>query len=381
MAAPAPLGFKRSSVVDQAAAALRAAIRTGELREPLPGGHQLARQLGISRPSVQAALARLQQEGMVVVRQGQRPRLAHKSTRPSPPAPPRVCVICPLSSEAMSYLEHPLLLEMHAEFASRGIGWEVVSERNLDTARPEARLRALVAARPHVCWIVFSAPERVQAWFAQARVPTVVLGTCASGLRLPAVDVNYAAVGWHAAGMISRHGHRRIALLLPAKTRPGDRASIEAFERYIAQQRPLATLVQCPLPDHPGQRRAKLSRLLQGRDRPTVLVSLRPTLTIAAVAQVLAAGLRIPEDISIFARDNHPLIDGALPELTRYRSSAREQALRAVRIAARLLAGRAAPTRPSLVTPTFVPGATLAKWSVPPPSDGERAGAKRRTSA
>lgn len=361
MPTSAPLGFNRSSVIDQAAAALREAIRTGQLREPLPGGHQLARQLGISRPSVQAALARLATEGIVVVRKGHRSRLVARPRARSTSAPPAVCVVCPVSSASAYFLEHPLLLELHAEFASRGIRWEVLFEMKLGSARPEARLRQLVTARPHVCWILFSASETIQAWFAQARVPALVLGSCAPGVKLPSADLNYESVGWHAAGMVARHGHRNIALILPPKPLPGDRASRQAFLRYIERQVPAAAVTDWNIPDHPGQRRAKLGRLLAGNGRPTALVSLRPALTIAAFAQVLASGLRIPEDVSIIARDTHPLLDAALPDLTRYSSTAKKLAMRAVRIASHLLAGRTVPARPSLVTPTFVPGTTLAK--------------------
>lgn len=361
MPSSAPWGFNRSSIVDQAAAALRDAIRRGELREPLPGGHQLARRLGISRPSIQAALGRLASEGVLVVRKGHRCRLATPPAAPAASQPPAVCVIYPVSPDSTFFLEHPLLLEMHAEFASRGIGWEVLSDPKLGTERPQKRLKQLVEARPHACWILFSTLEPLQAWFAAADVPAVVLGSCPADIALPSADINYEAVGWHAAGEVVRHGHTNVALILPPEPLPGDRASRRGFLRYMERRTPAPTVTDWNIPDQVAPRRAKLERLLSGGSRPTVLVSLRPALTIAVVAAVLAAGLRIPQDVSIISRDTHPLLDAALPDLTRYRSTYKQLAMRAVRIAARVLAGRAVPARPSLVTPTFVPGGTLAQ--------------------
>lgn len=131
-----PWGFKRSSLVDQTAAALRAAIASGDLGESLPGGHQLARQLGVSRPTVRTALLRLASEGLLVVDQGRRSRVATKRPRRSSAPHPAVCVICPAAFEAPFLLEHPVLLEMHAEFASRGVGWEVIFEAKLAGASP-----------------------------------------------------------------------------------------------------------------------------------------------------------------------------------------------------------------------------------------------------
>jgi len=365
METTAPWGFSRSSVIDQAAGALREAIRQGEWRETLPGGHQLARQLGVSRPTVQAALARLAAEGRIEIRQGRRTRL--KKTRHAPAAAghPAVCVLCPVSSDSAFFSGHALLLEMHAAFAGLGIRWEVVFDARLGEQRPETRLRQLVAGRPHVCWILFSALESIQEWFASAGVRALVLGSCAPGLTLPSADLNYRAVGWHAAGAAVRHGHRHVALVMPATSLPGDRATREGFRQYLRQRKPVLTITDCNVPEHPAGRKRVLERLLGGPERPTAVVSMRPALTIELGMVALRCGLRIPRDVSIISRDSHPLLDAALPELTRYRSTARKLAGRAVRIAACLLAGRKAPAKPSLVTPAFVAGATLAT-RVPP---------------
>jgi hypothetical protein len=369
MPATAPWGFNRSSVVDQACMALREAIRTGELRDPLPGGHLLAQRLGISRPSVQAALRRLAAEGIVVIKKCHRCRLAKKFAARASAAHPGVCVVCPVPSESMDYGEHPLLLEMHAEFASRGIGWEVVIDRKLGGKLPERRLSRLVSARPKVTWILFGTRPPIQEWFVKAGVSAVVLGSCGPELGLPSADLNYEAVGWHAAGMVVRQGHNNIGLILPPDPLPGDRASRLGFLRYAERRAPTMKILDWHIPDHPGQRSIILNRLLSGPSRPTVLISLRPALTIAVVTQVLASGLRIPEDISIVSRDTHPLLDSALPHLTRYRSTFKQLAMRAVRLALGQLAGRQISPRPSLVTPTFFAGTTLARCDVSPVVD------------
>ena len=361
MPAAAPWGFNRSSVVEQASMALREAIRKGELRDPLPGGHQLSQRLGISRPSVQAALRRLAAEGIVIIRKGHRCRLARKFAARTSASHPGVCVLCPVSAESMFYGEHPLLLEMHAEFASRGIGWEVLFDPKLGGKQPEKRLSRVIAARPNVTWILFATPPPIQEWFLKARVPTLVLGSRVPDLGLPSADLNYEAVGWHAAGTVVRHGHNSIALVLPPVPLPGDYASRKGFLHYAERQAPNLQVVDWKIPDDPAQRRMTLKRLLSAPTRPTVLISVRPALTIAVVAEVLAHGLRIPEDISIVSRDTHPLLDSAFPYLTRYRSTFKQLAMRMVRIAMGQLSGRPVSARPSLVMPTFFPGATLGR--------------------
>ena len=273
---------------------------------------------------------------------------------------PTVCVVGPLTPETLFSLEHPLLLEMHAQFASRGIGWEQVFDARLGGRNPAPRLAQLVNARRQACWILFGAPEPIQRWFATADVHALVLGSGVAGLNLPSVDLDYGAIGWHAAGAILRHGHTRVALVLPARPLPGDIASREAFLRYVDQRVTGVTVTNCEAPVDPAQFRATLRRLLGSSRRPTALLSLRPSLTLTLLTHVLGEGLRVPEDVSIVTRDTHPLIESALPELTRYISPVTKRATRTVRIASALLAGRRVQPIPSLVTASFVPGATLA---------------------
>ena len=71
------------------------------------------------------------------------------------------------------------------------------------------------------------------------------------------------------------------------------------------------------------------------------------------------AGLRVPRDLSIVARDSNPVVDAAVPGLACYNTSTTKLARRTVRLVSALLAGRRVPARPSLVMPAFVAGMTL----------------------
>lgn len=331
------------------------------MRDPLPGGFRLARQLKVSRPTIRIALLQLAKEGLIVVQQGRRPRRATPRTSVSSPVDPAVCVVWPAPFDNPFIAENPVLLEMHAEFASREVRWEAIFEERLDRPQPEARLQQLVAARPNVCWILVAAPEPIHRWFASKQLPTLVLGSAPAGLDLPSVDIDYGAVGWHAAGTIVAHGHRQIVLMMPAKPLPGDVATRTSFLRYFEQRAPHAVASAWQVPDDLEQLRAGLDRLFKLPIRPTVVLSLRPTHTFAILLHILGSGLRIPQDISIVSRDTHPMFDSSMPELARYNSTALENATRAVKIAMRILGGRKVRPIPTLVPATFVPGKTLAR--------------------
>jgi DNA-binding LacI/PurR family transcriptional regulator/DNA-binding transcriptional ArsR family regulator len=349
----------RGSLAARAAALLRDAIHAGELRDPLPGEHELARRLEISRPSVGAALATLAAEGLIIVRKGRRSRLAPRARRRAPALPASVCIVLPSRADEMYQKQDPIRLELRARFASRGIKWNEIASPGLFGPRPERHLRELVASRQHTCWILRMAPERTQRAFAEAKLPTLIIGTCYPGIQLPSVDADFDAVGFHAASAILARGHTRIGLIIPAEPRAGDEACRQGFRRRIEQASPGTELTEIAAPEDPSRFRTRLDPLLRAPRRPTVLFTMRQPLTLVTLMHVLASGLRMPQEISLVSRDSHPLFEAALPELTRYEGATSALANRIVRITANLLAGRQVAKRPSLVTPVFVPGGTL----------------------
>lgn len=353
-------GLDRRSISEQAAFVLRDAIRKGELKDPLPGEHELARRLGISRPTVGVALAALAADGLIVIRRGCRSRLAAPPKRQARSLPPTVGVIWPGFPDDPYQREHPLRMELHARFASRGFNWEEVVDPKLFGKQPEAYLRKLVAGRQHVCWILIMAPRQTQLSLANMGVPALVVGTCYPGVDLPSVDFDHEAVGRHAAGFILGHGHTKVGVILPAAPMPGDTAARLGFVRCVQQRANDVALTELSAPTNPVLYRARLDRLLRIPDRPTVLFSMRQPLTLTLIMHLLASGLRIPRDVSIVSRDTHPLFETAIPELTRYSGSTTKLASRIVRIASSLLTGRQVAARPAFVTPTFVAGSTLA---------------------
>lgn len=352
--------FRRNSVADQAAAALREAIHRRELGNPLPGEHELARQLRISRPSVRAALAQLAAAGLIAVQTGRRARILNPRRRSAGRPQPTVCLVCPLSRHARYTEEHPILLEMHAQLASQGIGWEEVFDAKLAGPRPERRLQQLVGGRGNVCWIMSGATPPIQHWFANSSVLALVLGSCQPRVRLPSVDFNYHAVGWHAAGAMTRHGHNQLAVVLPSCPLPGDLACRDGFREYLVRRTPHATVTELGMPENLETFGRKIDRLLADPAPPTAWLSMHPSCTLALFTYLLTAGIRIPQDASFIARDTHPLLDSGLPKITRYSSALKTVATRAVQIAARLLAGESVSNVPVQVMPRFIAGNTLA---------------------
>lgn len=353
-------GFRRASVADQVALALGTAIREGQLANPLPGEASLALRLGISRPSVRAALEQLRQVGLVEIRKGARARILAARGMKRHAATPRLAVVSPSRGEALYLTQTPVLMHLHSEALARGFEWEAIFDPKLATASASRWLRRLAMGRRDTCWVLYGCPVWLQRWFAESRLPSLVFGTGGPGISLPAVDIDSRSVGWHAAGMLARHGHRRIALVLPPGPLAGDLACRDGFLAYFAQRLdPGLVLTQLALEAAAPRHLGALRSALAGRGRPTALFVVREYNALTVYHEVLALGLSVPDEVSVVARDSHPLIDAALPQLTRYQSLPSKRAALAVRLAQTLLAGGASPPRSRLFTPQFYPGRTL----------------------
>jgi DNA-binding transcriptional ArsR family regulator len=340
--------------------ALREAAIQGVWGKLLPGEIELSRRLGISRPTLRAALARLAEEGMISIRKGCRTRLLRVTSSQSSAARPTVCLVVPTPRDPNSLSGNPVLMEMRAKFAVEGIGWEEVFDLGLGGSNPGTRLAGIVKGRHRMCWLLAGASAAIQQWFQEARVPTLVLGSCHEGVTLPSVDVNYHAIGWHAAGCLMAKGHKRIAVVLPERPLAGDIACVNALKRYAANQAQPMFVFEVALNSGSQEPNSKLNRLIAGPRPPTAAFCIHVPQVLAVFVSLLRAGHRVPQDTSLMCRETHITLDQGLPELTRYRSPVVRQAHQAVRIARGLLAGNQIKAAPHLIIPAFIPGKTLA---------------------
>ncbi len=351
------LEFKRRTLAEQAVGALRDSIRLGTWGRLLPGEVELARRLRISRPTLRAALAQLASEGVIIIRKGARSRICSDGRRRSRDVPPSVCVINLTRNPGVSV--QPLLMEMRAQFATQAIGWEEITDRSLAGNAPEKRLASLVHGRRRLCWLLVGCTAAVQRWFQAARLPTLVVGTCHEKIELPSADIAYKAIGWHAAGVLSRCHHSRVALVVTEPVLAGDMECINGLRSYRPPGgRPLkVTLLSAGAQVH--EFRSALDRLLAGPERPTAIMSIHVAPMLTVLTHLLRRGYRVPEDVSLLCRVTEMVVDAGLPELTRYANPAIKLAHQVVRMVNGLLTGNRLSAKPCRIMPAFVPGATV----------------------
>jgi DNA-binding LacI/PurR family transcriptional regulator len=359
---------KRHSVTAQATLMIRKSLESREWRDALPGERELALRLGVSRPTVRAALGVLEREGLLQNAQGKRrvPVHAGSSPRRRQAGPKVVGFIAPEVAHSGSAAQLLRVGELRSYLHELGYRLEVHSESRLFSDHPDQALEHLVQMNPSRCWVLNAANLPLQRWFAHRRLPAILVGTCYPGVKLPAMSLHHRAVCRHAVGAFTRLGHRRIAFVIRDSRLAGDIESEQGFLAAIEEAKLDASL--CPIIRHDSSVRdirSVLNAVLEADPIPTALLVAVPAHTITVASHVMAEGYRIPQDISIVCRDGDYYLDHFALRLARYSFHSETHVRRLCRMVGRMVESNDVPARQFRLIPNLDKGQTLAR----PPAD------------
>ncbi len=345
---------QRLSLISQAAQLLRQELQRGTWQGQLPGERLLADQLGVSRPTLRAALLLLRDEGLLTIRHG---RPTEILTAPPAPAPRarQVNLLSPVPLREMPPLMVCWIDELRERLAAAGQFLELVVRRAAFAARGEHLLRQLTGQGPDAVWILYLSGARMQRWFTESRLPCLVAGSTYPGISLPSIDLDYRAICRHAAGLMLGRGRQRPALVLPDTSAPGDAESEEGFREAFAGK-DIAPLIL----RHDGSREDLCERVraaCQAKKPADGFLVARSAHALTVLTLLQHEGLRVPADAAVISRDDDAFLRHAVPEVARYASDPREWARRVTKITLDLIAG-ATPGGSIRLMPQFERGGT-----------------------
>ena len=193
-------------------------------------------------------------------------------------------------------------------------------------------------------------------------IPTVLVDSEASPSH-PAVNVDDEGGARQAADHLLELGHRRLSVIgLPptranvqntptaARRMSGYRAALEAAGAPEAY--PVTAGISAPA----GAR--AFQALPKGKRRPTAVLAMSDMAAIGVVSAALAAGLRVPEDLSVVGFDDIPAAAWTNPPLTTVRQPIVEKGRLAARILIQWMKGKRLDSPRPLATTLVVRSST-----------------------
>lgn len=350
-----------STLTQQVVRRLEEDIRHGILRESLPGERVLAVRMEVSRRTIRAAVRILRSRRLIRTAQGAPTRILG-----TPAPPPRrvemraIGLLLPKPLEMLKPFTGVVDI-LRGLFHQNGLRLDVFYGARYLSPRPAAALRQLVAQSPCDGWILASANHACQSWFQAQGLVTVVAGSSHDGVALPSVDVDMLATSRHAATVLLRRGHRRLALLLERADWAGFRLTEQGFIEGVRQFGNNATGLVCRHDGHVADLQRVLSRLLRSPAPPTALFIVNPFHYLAVAAILADRGLKVPQDISLLCRDDDACLRYLPVVPSRYSSSALAQAKQLFATLTTAMQSRSErpPSKSLLLIPEFIAGASI----------------------
>lgn len=259
----------------------------------------------------------------------------------------------------VSDITNPFFPELIDSFealaAAQGID-VIFTHTNYDSARLAVCIRRLIERNVDGIAVMTSeVEEQALESAARRKVPLVLLNQAGFASRYPNVWVDYSRGFREAVEHLQQLGHRDIAFLSDPKDfsstrRRGGafRAAMRRFGMTIHKE----WLVNAELRVEGGH--AAMTQILAARVRPTALVTTNDLMAVGALQAAYAAGVRVPEDISIVGFDDLPVAGMTYPPLTTIRLSRSEIAAHAFSLLLEASRGAEAASRKYSVTPRLV---------------------------
>lgn len=348
----------RPSLITHSADFLREALLRGEWQEVLPSERTLCTRLRISRPTLRAVLAQLEQEGVIsAVVNKRRQILAVSQTSGKASASRMIALLTPVPQQAMPPFVLFWVDALRELLAEAGYQMEVHICPHCFTTKPAGGLKKLAQRVPAAAWVMFRSTPVMQRWFIEQKLPAIVAGSCADGVELPSVDLDYRATCRHAATMLMQKGHRRIALLLPDSAHGGDVVSAQGFREAFAGR----DAEPCVLPHHETAEQVIecLNEALRHKPVPTAFLVARSSHTLTVITHLLRLGHKLPRDFAVVSRDDDAFLDHVTPKVTRYSADAAKFAKRLARLVLELAQTGHTSTKPVRLMPDLRRGETV----------------------
>lgn len=277
----------------------------------LPGnryqtGEEIARNLGTSVATANRALKLLAEQDIVVRNHRSGTFIGPAMARKKATDIRMVTILCPASERVSRTISlDPLIdgvLSSMPDVADVRVGYVPVEgdvdfvRELLEPSHSEGRVAGVVA---------ISCSYPVYQYLDEADYPLVVMGSLYPGQSMPSIDSDERQCGYLLTKYLLDRGHRRLALLSPSESRPGEHHFHDGVSEALTEARLPhdSLLLRTPRPEA-ELLHAEVHELLAQSDPPTgFIVKIAHWVSFVTKA-IQDKGLRVPKDIDVVSRSS-----------------------------------------------------------------------------
>jgi DNA-binding LacI/PurR family transcriptional regulator len=343
------------SASEQLADFLKEEIRSRTWTGTLPGEIWLVTHLQVGRDTVRAAMAQLEEEG-VLAAQGQGKRRQIVMTRDAfEPRNFRVRILL-YEKQDRGDLDISSLL---AQLLEAGFNADFAAKSLQDMGMQVEKVARFVDQNPADAWVICSASREVVEWFSRQPMPALAMYGRISGIPIAAAHLVVIPGLTAAVRRLIDLGHKRIVMLAREERRKPRLSRPE--QAFIDELEAAGILTgDYNLPDWEESREGLRHRLdeLFRFSPPTALIFQEAPISIAARLHLANRGIVAPRDVSLVVADRDPSFGWCDPIVSQIRWDHRPVVRRVVRWAKNVAAGKEDRRQIGTLT-EFVDGGTI----------------------
>jgi DNA-binding LacI/PurR family transcriptional regulator len=346
--------FQFRSTTEQVADYLRDELTRRRWTGSMPGSGWLAKELGVGKGTIEAALALLENQGLLVPQGAGRPRRIELGSRQSGPIL-KIQILLYEESDRSSSITIKLVHQLQEAGHDADFSTKTLADLKMDVNKVAKFANHADAD----VWLVLSGSKDILEWFASQPLPAYALFG-----RQPTVDI--AGAGTlkspalrQAVERLVDLGHRRIVMLTREDRRKPVPGHMErSFLETLAEQGISSGSYNLPdWEDNPEDFRRCLDSLF-ATTPPTCLIISEPQLYFAALQHLSLRGVVAPRDVSLICCDWDPVFTWSEPKVAHLCWDSKLLIHKVVRWAGKIGRGKD-DRRQSLIEAEFIEGSTV----------------------
>ncbi len=352
--------LRRPNISEHTAQHLRDGFRSGRWSGKLPGVWVLARELGVSRDAVRAALRLLEEEGMVTNCGAGRSRMVNDPKGVQGRRVLRVGILLASPLERDNAHTHELIFSVRQAIEALGHICFIAPKSSEQLHDRIERIRRYMAECQADAWIVYSAKREVLEMVSTSALPIFALGGQAMGLQLAGSRSDLAAPISACVDHLVERKHRSIVLICPPNWRlPKLNSSAQVFLDRLKHHGIRAdSRYNIPDWEHTPEGLNTVLKALFYATRPTALLVMEPECIGPVLVFLAERGLRVPDHVSVVSILPDPMQAFYRPALAHFQWPVQPHVKRVIEWVNALARGKA-DRKAKTTEPSFVPAESI----------------------